>query len=89
MVNRYARGFQDDRWDDESSISLTNEALERAAAAERKIKLEIALEHDEHPLHDEEELETEEEEASLTSEKGRKPFGVWRKPPGLRRTFLW
>ena len=69
MVNRYARGFQDDRWDDESSISLTNEALERAAAAERKIELEIALEHDEHPLHDEEELETEEEEASLTSEK--------------------
>ena len=42
MVNRYARGFQDDRWDDESSISLTNEALERAAAAERKIELEIA-----------------------------------------------
>ena len=69
MVNRYARGFQDDRWDDESSISLTNEALERAAAAERKIEVEIALEHDEHPLHDEEELETEEEEASLTSEK--------------------
>ena len=69
MVNRYARGFQDDSWDDESSISLTNEALELAAAAERKIELESALEHDEHPLHDEEELETEEEEASLTSAK--------------------
>ena len=69
MVNRYARGFQDDRWDDESSISLTNEALERGAAAERQIELESALEQDEHPLHDEEELETEEEEASPTSEK--------------------
>ena len=40
MVNRYARGFQDDRWDDESSISLTNEALERDAVAERQIELE-------------------------------------------------
>ena len=69
MVNRYARRFQDDRWDDESSISLTNEALERGAAAERQIELESALEQDEHPLHDEEELETEEEEASPTSEK--------------------
>ena len=56
-------------WDDESSISLTNEALERDAAAERQIELESALEQDEHPLHDEEELETEEEEASPTSEK--------------------
>ena len=69
MVNRYARGFQDDRWDDESSISLTNETLERDAAAERQIELESALEHDEHPLHDEVELETEEEEAAPTSEK--------------------
>ena len=69
MVNRYARGFQDDRWDDESSISLTNEALERDAVAERQIELESALEQDEHPLHDEEELETEEEEAAPTSEK--------------------
>ena len=69
MVNRYARRFQDDRWDDESSISLTNEALERDAAAERQIELESALEHDEHPLHDEVELETEEEEAAPTSEK--------------------
>ena len=56
-------------WDDESSISLTNEALERDAAAERQIELESALEQDEHPLHDEEELETEEEEAAPTSEK--------------------
>ena len=56
-------------WDDESSISLTNEALERDAAAERQIELESALEHDEHPLHDEVELETEEEEAAPTSEK--------------------
>ena len=69
MVNRYARGFQDDRWDDESSMGLTNEALERGAAAERQIELESALEQDEHPLHDEEELETEEEEVSPTSEK--------------------
>lgn len=56
-------------WDDESSISLTNEALERDAAAERQIELESALEQDEHPLHDEVELETEEEEAAPTSEK--------------------
>ena len=56
-------------WDDESSISLTNEALERDAVAERQIELESALEHDEHPLHDEVELETEEEEAAPTSEK--------------------
>ena len=63
--------------------------------AERQIELESALEHDEHPLHDEVELETEEEEAAPTSEKrlkrksGRRRFGVWRKLPGLRRTFLW
>lgn len=56
-------------WDDESGISLTNETLERDAAAERQIELESALEHDEHPLHDEVELETEEEEAAPTSEK--------------------
>lgn len=56
-------------WDDESSISLTNEALERDAVAERQIELESALEQDEHPIHDEAELETEEEEAAPTSEK--------------------
>ena len=56
-------------WDDESGISLTNETLERDAAAERRAELESALEQDEHPLHDEVELETEEEEAAPTSEK--------------------
>lgn len=56
-------------WDDESSISLTNEALERDVVAERQIELESALEQDEHPIHDEAELETEEEEAAPTSEK--------------------
>ena len=82
-------------WDDESSISLTNEALERDAAAERQIELESALEHDEHPLHDEVELETEEEEAAPTSEKRLKreirAEAVRRleELPGLRRTFLW
>ena len=39
------------------------------SAYERKIELEIALEQDEHPLHDEVELETEEEEAASVSEK--------------------
>ena len=82
-------------WDDESSINLTNEALERDAAAERQIELESALEHDEHPLHDEAELETEEEEAAPTSEKRLKreirAEAVRRleELPGLRRTFLW
>ena len=69
MVNRYARGFQDDRWDDESSISLTNETLERDAAAERQIELEAPWSMTSDPLHDEVELETEEEEAAPTSEK--------------------
>lgn len=56
-------------WDDEFSISLTNEALERDAAAERQIELESALEQDEHPLDSEWDLEGEEEEAAPTSEK--------------------
>ena len=56
-------------WDEESSTDPVNEALERGAAAERQIELESALEQDEHPLHDEAELETEEEEAAPVSEK--------------------
>lgn len=62
---------QDDftEWEDASDQPLADEALEKALAAERALKLASELEQDENPRDYTQELEDEAEEAAPTSEK--------------------
>ncbi len=62
---------QDDftEWEDASDQPIADEALEKALAAERALKLASELEQDENPRDYTQELEDEAEEAAPTSEK--------------------